>query len=256
MNPALFRIWRAPAAQALLLQGLAFVPTLLTVWLLARTGHHPSYMTAALAQGVFGAALTRWRRLDGWWLPIQFLFPLALLGARTLDAPPWLFLVVFLIMLAVFWSTFRTQVPYWASGPRVWRVVAGLLPAGRPVRAIDIGSGLGGLVLDLARRRPESLFTGVELAPLPWLVSYLRAKVTSSRARFLRGDYEHLDFAQFDVVFCYLSPAAMPSLYAKCLAEMKSGSKLMSYEFIIHDHPPQRVIPITHSGASLHIWDF
>ena len=250
------RLWKAPAVQALLLQCAAFVPMLATVWLLARAGLQPSYMTAALLQGVFAALLTRWRRLARWWLPIQFLFPIAILGATALAVPPWVFLAVFVIMLAVFWSTFRTQVPYWASGPRVWRAVADLLPPGRPVRVIDIGSGLGGFVLDLARRRPDALVTGVELAPLPWLASWLRAKTTGSRARFVRGDYEHFDFADFDVVFCYLSPAAMPALYAKCLAEMKTGARLMSYEFIIADRPPNLVIPITQNGVSLHVWDF
>ena len=250
------RIWAAPAVQALLLQCAAFPPTLLAVWLLARAGFHPSYLTAAIVQGGVAALLSRWRKLASWWLVIQMLFPLALLGANHLDIPPWLFLVTFVVLLAVFWSTFRTQVPYWASGPRVWTVVAGLLPLDRPVRAIDIGSGLGGLVLDLARRRPDGRFTGIELAPLPWLASWLRAKATGSRARFVRGDYERFDFAEFDVVFCYLSPAAMPALWAKCLAEMKTGSKLISYEFIIPDQPPQLVIPITQSGVSLYVWDF
>ena len=256
MNPALLRLWRAPAVQATLLQCVAFAPTLLAVWLLARTGFAPSYMTAALLQGLFAALLTRWRGLARWWLVIQCLFPLALLGAGMLAIPSWLFLAVFILLLAVFWSTFRTQVPYWASGRRVWDAVFEQLPQGRAVRAIDIGSGLGGCVLDLARRRPDSAFTGVELAPLPWLGSWLRAKVTASRARFVRGDYEHFDFAEFDVVFCYLSPAAMSSLYAKCLAEMKRGSKLISYEFTIAERQPDHVIRITQSGVSLYIWDF
>ncbi|WP_332876913.1 class I SAM-dependent methyltransferase [Massilia sp. S19_KUP03_FR1] len=232
------------------------MPTLISVWLLARAGFHPSYASAAVIQGLLAALVTRWRGLAAWWLPIQCLFPLALLGAHALALPSWLFLTIFMVLLAVFWSTFRTQVPYWASGARVWRAVAELLPAGRPLKVIDIGSGLGGFTLDLARRRPDATLTGVELAPLPWFVSWLRAALTASRARFVRGDYESFDFADFDVVFCYLSPAAMPALYAKCLAEMKTGSKLMSYEFVIAERTPDLVIPITHNGASLYVWDF
>jgi len=256
VNPAFLRLGTAPAVQALLLQCAAFVPTLAAVWLLARAGFAPSYLTAALLQGVFAAALARWRGLARWWLPIQLLFPLAIFGATTLAIPPWVFLLIFIVLLAVFWSTFRTQVPYWASGRRVWTAVAGLLPQDRPVRVIDIGSGLGGFVLDLARRRPDSRITGVELAPLPWLGSWLRAKATASRARFIRGDYERFDFAEFDVVFCYLSPAAMSALYAKCLAEMKTGARLMSYEFIMTERPPDLVIPVTQNGVSLYVWDF
>ena len=43
---------------------------------------------------------------------------------------------------------------------------------------VDIGSGLGGLVLDLARAPPRlRRSSGIELAPLPWLASRLRAQL-------------------------------------------------------------------------------
>jgi hypothetical protein len=48
----------------------------------------------------------------------------------------------------------------------------------------------------------------------------------------------------------------MPALYAKCLAEMNTGSRLMSYEFIIPERAPDLVIPITQNGVSLYVWDF
>ncbi|HAV37168.1 MAG TPA: SAM-dependent methyltransferase, partial [Massilia sp.] len=165
------RILRAPAVQALLCQLAAFPLTLLIVFLLARAGAHPSYLSAALVQGVCAAALTDWRRLARWWLAIQLLFPLAVLGTSRFELPPWLFLAVFLFMLVLYWSTFRTQVPYYPSGRAAWEAVARQLPQGRELAVIDIGSGLGGLVMDLASRRADVQATGIELAPLPWLAS-------------------------------------------------------------------------------------
>ncbi|MFX5751974.1 hypothetical protein ABTE32_21380, partial [Acinetobacter baumannii] len=87
------------------------------------------------------------------------------LGVGQLHLPSWVFLAVFLFMRVLFWSTFRSQVPFYPSGQSAWDAVAGLLPEGRPIRFMDIGSGLGGAVLDLSRRRPESEFTGIEIAP-------------------------------------------------------------------------------------------
>jgi predicted O-methyltransferase YrrM len=49
----------------------------------------------------------------------------------------------------------------------------------------------------------------------------------------MRGDYGRLDFADYDVVFAYLSPAAMPALWSKARAEMRPGTLLLSYEFPI-----------------------
>lgn len=253
---SLGRILRAPAVQALLCQLAAFPLTLLAVYQLARAGAQPSYLSAALAQGLFAALLAGWRRLARWWLAIQLLFPLAVLGASQFELPPWLFLLVFLFMLVLYWSTFRTQVPYYPSGRAAWEAVAAQLPQGRELAVIDIGSGLGGLVLDLARRRPDLRATGIELAPLPWLASWLRARLTGSRAVFLRGDYESLDFGDYDAVFAYLSPAAMTALWRKARREMRPGSMLMSYEFAIDESAPSLSLWLPDTGRTLYIWHF
>ena len=256
MSLALRRIWRAPAVQALLLQCAALPLAWTTISVLLRFDFALGLADAGLVQGAIAAGLSRWRKLAPWWLAIQLLFPLALLGGIVLGLPPWLFLAGFLILLLVYWSTFRTQVPYYPSGKRAWEAVAALLPQGRPVNVIDIGSGLGGLVLDLARRRPESCFAGIELAPLPWLLSLVRAKLAGSGARFVRGDYEHLDLGAYDVVFAYLSPAAMGALWRKASAEMRPGALLLSYEFVIEDKAPDVTILPTGRGPSIYGWHF
>ena len=256
MSLALFRMWRAPALQALALQCAALPLTWIAVFLLARAGAAPGYALAALLQGLFACLLTKWRALAVWWLAIQFVFPLALMETRALGVPPLAYLGVFLLLLAVFWSTFRTQVPYFPSNRRVWNEVARLLPADRPLRVIDIGSGLGGLVLALAARRPDATVEGIELAPLPWLVSALRAKSSGSGALFMRGDYEHLNFADYDVVFAYLSPAAMSALWRKAARELHSGAILISYEFLITEKAPDLSIVPTEGGSVLYVWHF
>jgi SAM-dependent methyltransferase len=133
--------------------------------------------------------------------------------------------------------------------------VAKALPAGRPIRFIDIGSGFGGLVMHLAAQRPESSFQGIELAPLPWLASRVRAAVAGSRAHFFRGDYARLDFADYDVIFAYLSPAAMPALWDKACHEMRPGTLLLSYEFPIPGVQPSLTIEPGELGPLLYGWE-
>ena len=215
-----------------------------------------TYMSVAAVQGLVAAAITWKLGLAAWWRAIQLLFPPALLAALALHLPPVLFLVLFLLLLGLYWSTFRTQVPYYPSSRAVWEAVRQLLPAGRPVRVVDIGSGLGGFVLYLARLRPDAEVVGIELAPLPWLASWLRGKLGGSQGRFLRGDYEALDFGHFDLVFAYLSPAAMSALWRKAAAEMRAGSALVSYEFAIELRAPDRTIHATEGGPPLYIWYF
>ena len=250
------RLLGFPAVRALLIQVAAFPLTLAIVYLLASTGLALSYWHVALVQGVLAALLSWWRGLASWWRAIQFGFPLALLGASQLAIPPAASLAIFLFMLLLYWSTYRTQVPYYPSGRKVWESVAAALPQGRPLRVIDIGSGIGGLVLELQRRRPDSTIEGIELAPLPWLASHLRALAARSRARFIRGDYEKLDLGDYDAVFAYLSPAAMSALWRKAAREMRPGSTLFSYEFVIEDRAPSRVIHPVTDGPALYMWDF
>lgn len=253
------RLRQVPAVRAVLGQLLAFPLTLATTYLLAHAGVTMGWLAVALLQGGW-AALLAWRAdLAPWWRAIQLLFAPALVLARgAADAaalPPAVFLGVFIVLLLIFWSTFRTQVPLYLSGREAWDAVAGLLPA-RPLAVIDIGSGLGGLVMDLARRRPDCDVSGIELAPLPWLAARLRARATGSRARFLRGDYERLNLGHYDVVFAYLSPAAMSALWRKAEAEMKPGSLLVSYEFVIAERAPDRRFVTTNGRKTLFVWDF
>lgn len=248
-------ILRAPAMRAASIQILAFAFVLaLAAVAPLLSGRQLTVAVAALLQGVIAASLSRMFRLAPWWLAIQAAFPLALVAMLALQLPPAIFLVAFVALLALYWSTFRTQVPFYPSNPAAWKTVAALLPPGRPVQFADIGSGLGGLVLDLACTRPDSVFTGIEIAPLPWLISALRAKVSPTGARFVRGDYECVDFSQYDVVFAYLSPAAMPALWRKARAEMRSGTLLLSYEFAIPGVASHLTMAPTEGGPLLYGW--
>lgn len=250
------RLLSIPALRALLIQFACFLPTLAALFVLARLGAAPGYWHAALLQGGFAAIATARAGMARWWCLIQFLFPVAVLLAQGLALPPVVFLAGFVVLLLVFWSTFRTQVPYYPSGKAVRAEVLALLDGREAPRVIDIGSGLGGLALALARARPDARVEGVELAPLPWLASRLRALLAGSRVRFLRGDYEKLDFGDYDLVYAYLSPAAMDGLWRKARREMRPGSVLVSYEFAIAGQAPDRVVVPQGSARQLYIWCF
>ncbi|MGZ5858201.1 MAG: class I SAM-dependent methyltransferase, partial [Burkholderiaceae bacterium] len=127
-------------------------------------------------------------------------------------------------------------------------------PEKQPVKFIDIGSGLGGLILSLDKRRSDSDFIGIELAPLPWLISWVRALIGRRRCRFLRGDYNQLNFSHYDVVFAYLSPAVMTAVWEKAQAEMRPGALLISYEFLIAARSPDNIIRSSTQEAELYCW--
>lgn len=246
---------KAPALQALFFQIVSFSIVLLIARSLSVVlGITMNILLIAFVQGLVAASLSYWRYMAPWWIVIQLFFPIVLLLGLFLQLPPSLFLFAFLILLFLYWNTFRTQVPFYPSNLATWDAVAELLPKDKSVHLIDIGSGLGGLTLNLAQRRPDSHFLGIEIAPLPWLLSVLRARFSKSPAKFTRGDYENLNFADYDVVFAYLSPVAMLPLWKKARMEMRQGTMLLSYEFPIPEVEPSFTVTPIASKPRIYAW--
>ncbi len=231
----------------------------LAAWLVAflvagRAGWPP--LVLALLAGALAAVFSHLAKLARWWLPIQFVFAPALVLTLAANIPPLFFLFGFLFLLLVYWSTFRTQVPLYLSSRKVWQALEALLPADRPLRFIDLGSGLGGVLTHLARVRPDSHFTGVEVAPIPFALSWLRIRLGGYRNCTVRWQsLWDCDLADYDVVFAYLSPVPMSELWTKVERELPPGALFISNSFDVHDHPPQEMREVDDLHHSkLYLW--
>ena len=234
----------------------ASMGVLLAGWLLVTAGLPPQSLVLSLVcQALSGVLLSAWLRLPTWWWAINAGFPAALHGAVALHWPPQLFLACFLLLALVYWTSFSTRVPLYASGPAVWRLMAGCLPRQPGARVIDLGSGLGGLALHLARQSSAPRVLGLELAPLPWLLSCCRARLQRSSCCFRRQDYRRHDLSPYDLVLAYLSPAAMPALWLQLASQLKPGACFISCEFAV---PGQSAVALPGSGQAgvppLYVW--
>ena len=247
-----------PAVTALLLQLAAFA---LAVLSLRVAGLQVTPLSFALLCGGYAATLSHFAGLARWWLAIQFVFVPALVLMQAFDIPPGFFLAAFLVLLVVYWSTFRTQVPLYLSSDKVWHALESFLPSpasgrgaggeGEPdFRFVDLGSGLGGVLTHLARIRPNGLYTGVESAPLPFLWSRLRIRLGGYRnckvhwGSIWDDRLEACNLSQYDVVFAYLSPVPMERLWHKARAEMRPGSVFISSTFAVPEQSPHETVQV------------
>jgi hypothetical protein len=245
-----------PAAIALALQAVAAAAVLLAI---RATGLVVPPLAAAVACGALAAVLARLAGLERWWLLIELLFAPALVLGLALALDPAIYLGVFTGLLLVYWSTFQTRVPLYLSGEHTRQALAALLPApeaGRVVRFVDVGCGLGGVVTGLAAARPDAEFHGIELAPLPALVGRLRVALRGQRnAHITWGSFWKLDLGDYDVVFAFLSPVPMPELWTKARAEMQAGSLFVSSTFAVPGQAAERVIDVPdRRRARLHVY--
>ena len=254
--PALVLDQVPPWVRALVAQAAALaIVVLIAKSAVAFGGVAVGPMPLCAAQALLAASIGWALRLAPWWAAIQLGFAPTVVLATAAHLPPGLFLVAFLVFAGLYWSTYRTQVPLYPSSPAVWEAVGRLLPRQQPIRFVDVGSGMGGLVLNLAATRADSIVLGVELAPLPWLASVLRVRWSRSAARFRRIDYRRLNLGDYDVVFAFLSPAAMPALWRKAQQEMMPGSLFLSLAFPVPDARPDIAVDVPGlRGGTLRGW--
>lgn len=231
---------RPPILDALFLQLVA----VLTFFLLARYASLGLPLWGiSIGVGVLATVLSYLTKLPRWWLPMQLLFVPLLVVMLLLNIPSWFYLLGFILLAAIYWSTYRSQVPLYLSSRKVWAALENLLPQDRPFNFVDIGTGLGGVLAHLAQVRPDGQFVGAENAPLPFLLAWLRLRRYSS-CKVLRDDFWQMNFGDFDVIYAYLSPVPMLQLWEKAGREMRPGSVLISNTFEIPGQAPDQVIEL------------
>lgn len=214
----------------------------------------PEILHFLIAHGIVAASLSVYLRFDWWWAFIQFIFPLCILGFLQQDFPPYFYLIALLGFALLFWSTHKTQVPYYPSKSSLLPPLTKLLPKGREFNFVDLGSGMGGLLFDLSARCELGRFFGIEYAPLPWLISRVRRFTKQARVDIHYGSFFDCHLSKFDVVFCYLSPAVMTAIWEKAKGEMRPGTLFLSYEFIVPSVVPDIVLNIEADKALLYGW--
>lgn len=196
--------------------------------------------------GILAASISYFAGLAKWWLLIQLFFLPALIGTLGFNFSPHWFLLAFVVLLMVYWSTFRTQVPLYLSSEKVWHALVNLLPPITPDKTIsfvDLGCGLGGVLDYLSGIRPDGRYVGIEAAPLPFLSSYLRLR-SKKNCEVRWASLWDEDLASYDVVFAYLSPVPMEQLWLKAKCEMRTGSRFISSTFNVPGQIPHQVIEI------------
>jgi hypothetical protein len=245
-----------PVVLALLLQGAA----LLLALPLARLS--PVALTPlafALLVGLLAALFSHLAGQARWWVPIQLLFAPAQILLLAADIAPSLYLAIFLVLVVVYWSVFRTQVPLYLSSAKVWHALELLLPAATPGKNftfMDLGSGIGGVMTHLAKARRDGRYYGVEAAPLPFLWNWLRIRLGGYRNCRVQWDsLWDCNLSRYDVVYAYLSPVPMERLWQKVHSEMRPGTVFISNTFAVPGQPPQQTYTVDDlHHSTLYIW--
>jgi len=206
-------------------------------------------VTYAAAAGLASCAAC----LPVWWLVFNIAFAPAAVLAHGFRIDGWWYLAAAVALLLVYGGTIATRVPLFFSGSAAVAALAELLPCG--ARCIDLGCGAGTVLVGLSSRRPDARITGVEAAPLPWCISRIRCLASGIGCRVRWGSFWCTHLGDYDVVYAFLSPAAMPRLWRKARREMRPGSILVSNSFPVPGVAATRVLSGSgNGGGPLWVW--
>ena len=163
------------------------------------------------------------------------------------------FFIELILMLAIFVPTmiaFLTGAP-WVPTPqsRVDKMLelACLKPGDR---VYDLGCGDGRIVHTAAKRYGADA-VGLELSPIVYWWARTRNFFLRSTSRVLMRDFRRIDYSNAKALCFYLLPAILKTMRPKFEAELKPGTRVVSYAFQIEGWEPIYTEPrnrATHCG--------
>ena len=151
--------------------------------------------------------------------------------------------------------TWRTQIPLvWTQAAAQKEMIALIKSEidsrpGQKVKIYDLGSGLGGLCLAIAKTFPDAEIVGMELAWPAWIYSVINQIVRGQKnLSFVRRDFWKQDISDGDIVVCYLGDIVMKRLGDKLRHDARPHRLFISNTFPLPpDWQPIQQIPIAAS---------
>jgi len=211
----------------------------------------PTLPVILAIQGAVAAVIGLFFGLAKWWAGLQMALPFVAFYSVSVQVPAFVYLLIFALFVLVYWNSARDGIPLYLSNSTTWSALAKLLPAEKGIKIIDLGGGIGGTALFLARNRPDAQILSMESAPIPALISKLRGKTCGLENIEMRSaNFWNENLAAYDLVYAFLSPAPMERLHAKVKAEMQPGSLFVSNSFSAPDVEADEVIELNDSRAT------
>lgn len=187
-------------------------------------------LTALLLTGLFKLSLP--------WQACNLLLPPAIFFSSHNTLPTYGLIGLIAILFLIYLPTFWTRVPYYPASKKVIAELSHVLTSkSEAFSFIDLGSGFGELLFQLAKNFPNGHFIGVELSPL----AYLSSKIRASRYQNVEIRYQNfwkISLSEYDYIYAFLAPPPMEAIWRKLKQEAKADCIVL-----INSFP----LPIKHS---------
>jgi hypothetical protein len=136
-------------------------------------------------------------------------------------------------LASILWSTVRYGIGPLPSSPESREAMLTLVPEPAPERILELGSGWGGLALQLAERFPDSRVQGYERSLIPFL--YAKLLVRRENLSFHFEDFRGVELPPGSLLVAFLAPRVMQELSKH---PGLAGCQLISHSFALPGQQP------------------
>ena len=119
-------------------------------------------------------------------------------------------MILFAALVSIIYYTLKLGISPMPTTRKARSAILSLLPSKVQGEVVELGSGWGGMALELARKYPSCQVTAYELSWVPFLFSQLRGR--PSNLEWRRQDFLKADLSSVKLVVVYLYPGAMQKL--------------------------------------------
>jgi cyclopropane fatty-acyl-phospholipid synthase-like methyltransferase len=135
----------------------------------------------------------------------------------------------------------NVSAPFVGTEPKIVKRMLDIAKLNKNDLLYDLGSGDGRIVISSALKGVNSV--GIELDPLKVVYSriFIRLLRLSKKAKIIRGNFFQKDFSSASVVTIFLLHDTNQDLKEKFQNELKSGTRIVSYSFVLEGWKPEKI---------------
>ena len=151
------------------------------------------------------------------------------------------FKIVFLVVLILLGSLAYAGMqgaPWVPTWKRDLKRLSDKLPLKPGEKFVELGCGNARVCRHMKQSQPEAEVTGIELSLLQYGVGWLQNRLANSGVKMKLGNAFKHNLSPYDAVYLFLMPDTYTKIRPKLEAELKPGSRVVSYVWPIPGWKP------------------
>jgi SAM-dependent methyltransferase len=151
-------------------------------------------------------------------------------------------IIIFIAAMSITIYSSVIGAPYVWTPSRAVREIFKIAGLKKGDKVYDLGAG-NGQNLIIADKEFDARALGFELSPILYLAAKINIFIKGAKkSQISWRNFYNQNLADADLIFCFLTVHAMVKLKPKFEAELRPGTKVISYAFSIHGWTPKQML--------------